>query len=279
MATIIYSSATGRLSAVEFDCTGTEDHTQAAEVTEHPVEEGVDIADHVRPRLMQLSLTGTITNTPVNSSTTDTTYLETDVRPVGLVIGQPAPLELVAPAIAQGGGGKQPGLTTQKTVSTAYIENGWVSPYQAPGFKRAAGTPRATPTTRTSSAVSVVGGTSFQALTAQDRVRACFDVLMGLCRDGRLVRVVTSLRDYETMLITNVSAPVAGFDSIDFSITFTEVRLASVVKGVPVVKRTAEKRAKKDESKGPIGTGYKLEGNPNVPSGFARSTGLAATGN
>lgn len=280
MAALIYASTTGKMSMIEFDCTPSEEHNQAAEVTEHPVEVGVDIADHVRPRLMQLNLTGVITNTPVNGMLTDTTYIEDDVRPVGLIIGQPTPIQLVAPDFAKGGVAKQPGLTVPKTIRTAQIINGWVSPYKVPGTKRPAGTPEAFPTERAQVAISGgVGGTSFQALTPQDRVRACFDILMDLCRSGRQVRVITSMRDYEAMLITNVSAPVAGQDSIDFSITLTEVRYTTVSKGVPVIKRTKEKRAKKEESKGVIGTGYKLAGNPEVASSGARSAGLTLTGN
>ena len=278
MASIIYASPTGRLSMVEFDATGSEEHTQSAETTDHAVEEGVDIVDHARPALALLNLTGTITNTPINSNTVDTTYLETDVRPVGLIIGEPTPFRLEAPEFAKGGVAKQPGLTVQKQSAQGTVMGGWVSPFRPPGSPRPAGRAEAFPTQYTSVDNSV-GGTSFQALTAQDRVRICFDILMGLCREGREVRVITSLRDYETMLITSVSAPVAGQDSIDFSIAFKEVRYASVVKGVNVVKRPKEKRAKKAESKGPIGPGYKLSSDPDTGSSDARSAGLAGTGN
>lgn len=277
MASVIYSSPTGRLSMVEFDCTTGEEHTQTAEVTEHPVEEGVDIVDHSRPKLAQLTLTGTITNTPINANTVDTTFLETDVRPVGLVAGEPSIFYLEAPEFAKGGVGKQPGLTVQKRTGQAGIVDGWVSPYRPPGSPRPAGRPDAFAASY-SSVENSVGGTSFQSLAPFDRVRACFDVLMGLCREGREVRVITTVRDYEHMLITSVSAPVAGQDAIDFSISFTEVRYASVVKGVNVVKRPSEKRAKKSESKGPIGPGYKLTGNPDNGSTYARDARISLSG-
>lgn len=48
---------------VELDCTESETHQRSAEVTEHPVEKGADIADHVKITPGRLSITGIVSDT------------------------------------------------------------------------------------------------------------------------------------------------------------------------------------------------------------------------
>lgn len=52
---------------VAIDCTVTETHTATATVTEHPVESGANITDHIRPDPVQLSITGIVSDTPIGS--------------------------------------------------------------------------------------------------------------------------------------------------------------------------------------------------------------------
>ena len=52
------------------DCTVTETHTATATVTEHPVESGSNITDHIRPEPVQLAVTGIITNSPIGTRQT-----------------------------------------------------------------------------------------------------------------------------------------------------------------------------------------------------------------
>lgn len=49
------------------DCTVTETHTATSTVTEHPVESGANITDHIRPDPLQLSITGIVSDTPIGS--------------------------------------------------------------------------------------------------------------------------------------------------------------------------------------------------------------------
>lgn len=49
------------------DCTVTETHTATSTVTEHPVESGANITDHIRPDPVQLSITGIVSDTPIGS--------------------------------------------------------------------------------------------------------------------------------------------------------------------------------------------------------------------
>lgn len=55
----------GSLQTIDFDCSVEEVYEGAAEVTEHAVESGSNIADHVRPENDTLSLECIVTNTPV----------------------------------------------------------------------------------------------------------------------------------------------------------------------------------------------------------------------
>lgn len=48
-----------------FDATMSESHTYSANVTSHPVENGTDITDHVQILPFELTLSGIVTNTPI----------------------------------------------------------------------------------------------------------------------------------------------------------------------------------------------------------------------
>ena len=56
------------LDIVTFDATLQETQTFTSEVTEHPVEQGADITDHVRPKPIELRIQGIITETPLDDS-------------------------------------------------------------------------------------------------------------------------------------------------------------------------------------------------------------------
>lgn len=54
---------------VDLDCTLEEIHELPAEITTHPVQRGVDVADHVRPGALTISLRGIVTSTPIRTPT------------------------------------------------------------------------------------------------------------------------------------------------------------------------------------------------------------------
>jgi len=57
----------GKLFSVLFDATPSVSHTFGAEITEHPVETGSNIADHIRARNLTVSLEAVITDYPLKS--------------------------------------------------------------------------------------------------------------------------------------------------------------------------------------------------------------------
>lgn len=54
-----------QIDSIVLDATLSEVHSGAAQVTEHPVEGGVDISDHVIQRPDELDITGVVSNTPI----------------------------------------------------------------------------------------------------------------------------------------------------------------------------------------------------------------------
>jgi hypothetical protein len=67
MAHLEWQDRTGQTLALHFDAVQVVEHSQTALVTSHPVEDGPDISDHIRPELPRISLTGTVTNTPIRA--------------------------------------------------------------------------------------------------------------------------------------------------------------------------------------------------------------------
>ena len=52
------------LEAIEFDASVQETHSNSAEITQHPVEEGADITDHIRRQPEELSVNVIVSNNP-----------------------------------------------------------------------------------------------------------------------------------------------------------------------------------------------------------------------
>ena len=55
----------GQVGFVQFDCTLSERHSDEAEITEHPVELGANVSDHIRKLPASIELNGMVTNTPI----------------------------------------------------------------------------------------------------------------------------------------------------------------------------------------------------------------------
>lgn len=277
MAQLIYTTPAGYVFVIEFDATVSEQHTQTAQVTEHPVETGVNIADHVRPQLGKIQLEGFVTNTPINSAAFDNTLLYTDKVPVGLIAGAPTPFVLEAPAFARSSSGQQSALTRQRIVAYAQVTGGTPGVFSslagAAGLpSRLNGTPRpfvpatATPGRRVEESIAV-GGTAWQATARIDRVRIIYETLRALCREGRQVQLLTKIYEYPEVVLTSVSTPVTKDEGIQFSLEFSEVRKVDT-KTVEITKRKPKPKQKRAEPKvdeGPKAT-YKRKPTPRLQS-------------
>ncbi len=137
-----------QIGVLTLDASLEETHTSASEVTEHPVEEGTNISDHIRPLPDTLEINGIVTNHPL--------FLLPSVT---------------APSPIQGDNQSQ-----------------------------------------------------------SDRVKAAYDKLQELQKAGELVKVITSLREYDRMAITGFSVirNAANGNVLNATISLREIFTAQV---------------------------------------------------
>lgn len=56
-----------KIDSLIIDCSVTESHGRESETTDHPVEEGFNITDHVRPKPDMVTIEGIVTDTPLST--------------------------------------------------------------------------------------------------------------------------------------------------------------------------------------------------------------------
>jgi hypothetical protein len=96
LVTIAWTGADGQTYNVSLDATLSQVHESANTVTEHPVESGANMSDHIRPDLDTLSLEGVISNTPVYLPADNIDGArETDVEVEGVASGVRIPLPVI----------------------------------------------------------------------------------------------------------------------------------------------------------------------------------------
>lgn len=171
----------GQLQSIMFDAVTRDAHESSATVTEHPVEEGANISDHVRPDLDRVTLEAVVSNTPVGIPTTQMEGVE----------------------------GRQAGLEIVDSVTNIVLAK---------------------------ASVLVFDGEI-------DRVRTVYEELLRLEKAGVIVGIVTSLREYENMLIRRVSPirEASTGNALFVTVEATEIRIAtSEVVAAPDAEQTRD---------------------------------------
>jgi hypothetical protein len=116
LVTIAWTGADGQTYSVSLDATTGQNHEATNTVTEHPVESGSSMSDHIRPDLDTLTLEGVITNTPLFLPTDHTDGArEIDVEIEGVASGVRIPLPVVGSLV-----GNIPITPTPKGVVRGY---------------------------------------------------------------------------------------------------------------------------------------------------------------
>lgn len=64
---LVYRTGKTQIGSIRFDATLQETHQDSSDITEHPVEGGFNVSDHIRQKPPTLTLTGIISNTPLSS--------------------------------------------------------------------------------------------------------------------------------------------------------------------------------------------------------------------
>lgn len=189
-------------NAIWFDATMSENHPAENEVTEHPVEDGPDITDHIRAQTDMFSMRCFVSNAPIRTAAQ---VLSTLPRKADVVYG------------AQDGG-MAPQVLTYK------------NPPILPNLSNALGL-----IVDALSSGQGPPGTSSQTInTLQfagpfDNVREVYEALLFLRDNGTLVEVVTSVRSYENMVIRrfNCERGAQFGTGAEFTIEFRRMNIVS----------------------------------------------------
>src|SRR6267143_513293 len=75
-----------RLDVITVDATIQETHALEADITEHPVEQGPNITDHIRPKLKRYTIDGIISNTPIGPTGELSDALHTGALALGVTL-------------------------------------------------------------------------------------------------------------------------------------------------------------------------------------------------
>ncbi len=166
MTSITWILASGQLQSIDLDATVRQAHESSATATEHTVERGANVSDHVRANLDRITLEVVVSNQPI-------TVPKTQMDGIGRAAGG---LEIVD------------GFTGI-TLAQANV---------------------------------LVFDSDF------DRVRTIYDLLLDLKSSGEIVSIITTLREYEDMVLLRVS-PVREAATGDALVATVEARQINVV--------------------------------------------------
>lgn len=194
---------------VSFDQTRSEQHEATAEVTDHPVETGSNIADHVRPQPQTLTLEVFVTNTPINDA---------GGRGTIATLPLPVPVYVRPPALWQ----TPIGLLVD-AIKSLFQDPVPVNP--PPPF----------------TVQALIFPIPF------DPVKETHATLLDLWSRGQTMSVVTSTQTYDLMVFTSVSLPRTQPGGAAFSLAMKQIRTVSsqsVTAPKPSVKRGTPNAAK-----------------------------------
>lgn len=107
---------------IEFDATLTETHPTANVITEHPVEKGVNVTDHVRPEVDRVQIDVYVTNTPIRVPRTNLDGASGGVAPLDLTVPSSTELPIAIPGVgaALKGAGLLNGTTTVRATTLQF---------------------------------------------------------------------------------------------------------------------------------------------------------------
>jgi Dit-like phage tail protein len=217
-AQITWKGDTGQTYTLTLDASVHESHLGTSTVTDHPVERGSNVSDHIRPDPDQLTIEGMISNTPhflPVDHMGGVLLEETQIRGAQSTVSR----EVNATPFASGAVGLTAGFLPLSTGALGQIPVQKFDVAVAQGFT-----------------------------AAFDRVTECYKELLLIRSEGRLVRILTTLRSYDNMALTSleVTREARTGNSLALSLAFKNVRFGAT-KNEPVPKlpvKAAEKGTK-----------------------------------
>jgi hypothetical protein len=106
---LVWETPSGQLEGIVFDATPREVHSSGATVTEHALETGANIADHVRPSVLKTSFECFVSDSPVEVPVTQMYGVSGSVRAASLEAG-------TLPELTKGASGAKPATYEQRSV-------------------------------------------------------------------------------------------------------------------------------------------------------------------
>jgi hypothetical protein len=203
----------GESLSLQFDATTGETKDDTVEVTDHPVEEGSNVADNARDAPALLSIEAIVSETPNPQLDADVSLrgidLKVDVRsaPKSTTFA----LDIPTPPVQ-------------------FSESGLIQAGIGAIKRSIFGAPKATANGATSAQTNNDTARAYQQDEPRNRARDLYDKLLLLkSQHVRLDLIQTSYRDYTDMMVTRVSQPRAVEDglSLRLQIDFKQIRIAS----------------------------------------------------
>jgi hypothetical protein len=191
MAHLEWTDDAGHVVAIRFDSVQSVEHSQTALVTRHPVERGADIADHVRPELPTVTLTGTVSNTPL-FAVSELQYRDGNRK----AIGSYQQVELA----------KSPGTSRASALQGGFLD----------AINNAIRGP---------SGPAAVDALVFENLSS--RVKQITTILTDALEASRLIKFVDEARDYENMVIESkaIVRTAEGGKACSVTLTLSQIKV------------------------------------------------------
>lgn len=203
-AFLFWTNKAGASKTLWFDVTTEEQHHLKAEVTEYPVEEGINVTDNVRPEADSLSLTCFVSNAPITTKSEVQAFTQKDGKLIGAHVG---------------------------AVKGEALD---VKTYEQPLLP----TPGSLLNALTSAIGNLLSGKKeYKASVIKfdsdfDNVGDVYFALKELRDTAQRIEVITSVRAYANMVVTSVSMPRTSEHGTGAAVTieFKEIRIVSTLK-------------------------------------------------
>lgn len=233
------------IGPVWIDVSISETHSVGADVTEHPVESGSDIADHIRPTPRTVRIEGFVTNHPIELPLSHAGGTRA-IEDAGLIDVTTVPGRRIPPMSVEIEG---------EPTDLGFIPGGG----QAGALLGAIGldTNRSRRKYAAERYAEDRDGRTFYAVNALafsqdfDRVGAVYAALVQVVTDAQPVRLVTGLDIYDSVALTDLSfdrSSDVGPSALKFSATCTVLRIVSAQ--TVATPRPVEERGKPARSRG-----------------------------
>jgi hypothetical protein len=241
----------GAIGVIRLDAVQTESPEDSLTITDHPVEQGVNVVDHAREEPTRLSLEGIVSTIPNPAVDTDAGFQTIEVTVPGRRQPGPRTIKLQPP---------QPPITP----SIGGLIHAGIGAIVGTSIS-AQFASESQPITTT---VKIQG---YQQKSPRNRVRDVYEALLRVMTARTLVTVNTRDRDFFDMMIERVAKPrtVEGGSSATFQIDFKRIRIASS-------KTVAAPKPTEARGKGPVNKGSQAAKKPDPQGEQKRRSFLKA---